>query len=198
MLDARGKPPYAVAADKDVRDAFRRYVANEDALPWDWTAAGVPSALTPEMEAQQAARQARARISESLSSCSAALGTMRCALQLGSSARGGPTPPFCCLASSSSPDLHRGLCIKANRSHIWREARLIAGSEGLQRHASPMSGLLDCCYAAACLLLVANTALTGARRHASPMSGLLELLLCQLMVAITALTGVCRQRRRRR
>ncbi len=81
VLDARGKPPYAVAADKDVRDAFRRYVANEDALPWDWTAAGVPSALTPEMEAQQAARQARAPISESLSSCSAASGNMTCALQ---------------------------------------------------------------------------------------------------------------------
>ncbi|CAL8460734.1 g265 [Coccomyxa elongata] len=58
VLDARGKPPYSVAADKEVRDAFRRYMASEDALQWDWTAAGVPSALTPEMEAQQAARQA--------------------------------------------------------------------------------------------------------------------------------------------
>ncbi|EIE25625.1 hypothetical protein COCSUDRAFT_83632 [Coccomyxa subellipsoidea C-169] len=57
-LDARGRPPYAVAADKDVRDAFRRYMAGSDAQDWDWAAAGVPSALTPEMEAQQAARQA--------------------------------------------------------------------------------------------------------------------------------------------
>lgn len=57
VLDDRGRPPYAVAADKDVRDAFRRYMASSDALDWDWAAAGVPSALTPEMEAQQAARQ---------------------------------------------------------------------------------------------------------------------------------------------
>ncbi len=56
-VDARGRPPYAVAADKDVRDAFRRYMAGSDAQDWDWAAAGVPSALTPEMEAQQAARQ---------------------------------------------------------------------------------------------------------------------------------------------
>ncbi|KAK9908857.1 hypothetical protein WJX75_003876 [Coccomyxa subellipsoidea] len=58
VLDDRGRPPYAVAADKDIRDAFRRYMASSDALDWDWAAAGVPSALTPEMEAQQAARQA--------------------------------------------------------------------------------------------------------------------------------------------
>lgn len=57
VVDARGKPPYAVAASKEVRDAFRRYMASEEAWDWDWAAAGIPSALTPEMEAQQAARQ---------------------------------------------------------------------------------------------------------------------------------------------
>ena len=33
---------------------------SEDSAPdWDWEAAGIPSALTPEAEAQQAARQVR-------------------------------------------------------------------------------------------------------------------------------------------
>ncbi len=58
VLDARGKPPYAVAANKEVRDAFRRHVASAgESLTWDAEAAGIPSALTPEMEAQQAAKQ---------------------------------------------------------------------------------------------------------------------------------------------
>ncbi|CAL5219276.1 g1077 [Coccomyxa viridis] len=59
VLDARGKPPYAVAANKEVRDAFRRHMASAgESLTWDAEAAGIPSALTPEMEAQQAAKQA--------------------------------------------------------------------------------------------------------------------------------------------
>lgn len=58
VLDARGRPPYAVAANKEVRDAFRRHVANAGGeLQWDVDAASIPSALTPEMEAQQAAKQ---------------------------------------------------------------------------------------------------------------------------------------------
>ena len=58
--DARGKTPYAVAASKEVRDAFRRHVAAAGPdLAWEPAAAGVPSALTPEMEAAQAARQVR-------------------------------------------------------------------------------------------------------------------------------------------
>jgi hypothetical protein len=52
-----GRRPYDCAASKPVRDAFRRAAA---AAPdaHDWGAAGVPSALTPEMEAAQAARTA--------------------------------------------------------------------------------------------------------------------------------------------
>jgi len=47
-----------VAANKEVRDAFRRHVASAgESLTWDVEAAGIPSALTPEMEAQQAAKQ---------------------------------------------------------------------------------------------------------------------------------------------
>ena len=58
VLDARGRPPYAVAANKDVRDAFRRFLAAAgESLGWYAEAAGIPSALTPEMEAQQAAKQ---------------------------------------------------------------------------------------------------------------------------------------------
>ena len=51
-----GKTAYAVAANKAVRDAFRRHMANAPDQ-WDWNAAGVPSPLTPEQEEQQLARE---------------------------------------------------------------------------------------------------------------------------------------------
>ena len=56
VSDSEGRSPYAVAANKGVRDAFRRQMGlNPD--QWDWAAAGVPTALTPELEARQAAKQ---------------------------------------------------------------------------------------------------------------------------------------------
>ncbi|GAB2271585.1 hypothetical protein Dimus_006417 [Dionaea muscipula] len=55
--DERGKTPYMMATDKEVRNTFRRFMAlNLD--KWDWHAAKVPSALTKEMEESQAAKQA--------------------------------------------------------------------------------------------------------------------------------------------
>ena len=56
VTNAGGKTAYAVAADKAVRDAFRRRMAAKPER-WDWAAAGVPSALTADMEAQHAARE---------------------------------------------------------------------------------------------------------------------------------------------
>ncbi|CAM0903267.1 unnamed protein product [Alopecurus aequalis] len=57
IKDERGKTPYLVASDKEVRNTFRRFMAlNLD--KWDWHAADVPSALTKEMEESQAAKQA--------------------------------------------------------------------------------------------------------------------------------------------
>ncbi|OEL21302.1 Ankyrin repeat and zinc finger domain-containing protein 1, partial [Dichanthelium oligosanthes] len=57
IKDVRGKTPYLVASDKEVRNTFRRFMAlNLD--KWDWHAADVPSALTKEMEESQAAKQA--------------------------------------------------------------------------------------------------------------------------------------------
>ncbi|XP_066343671.1 LOW QUALITY PROTEIN: uncharacterized protein [Miscanthus floridulus] len=57
IKDARGKTPYSLASDKEVRNTFRRFMAlNLD--KWDWHAADVPSALTKEMEESQAAKQA--------------------------------------------------------------------------------------------------------------------------------------------
>ncbi|GJN01994.1 hypothetical protein PR202_ga19304 [Eleusine coracana subsp. coracana] len=57
IRDARGKTPYLLASDKEVRNTFRRFMAlNLDR--WDWHAADVPSALTKEMEESQAAKQA--------------------------------------------------------------------------------------------------------------------------------------------
>ncbi|KAL8153255.1 hypothetical protein V2J09_011015, partial [Rumex salicifolius] len=55
--EERGKTPYMLATDKEVRNTFRRFMAaNLD--KWDWNAAKVPSALTKEMEESQAAKQA--------------------------------------------------------------------------------------------------------------------------------------------
>ena len=54
--DEQGRTPYALAADKAVRDAFRRYMAAEPER-WDYAAAEVPSALTQEMEAAQNAKK---------------------------------------------------------------------------------------------------------------------------------------------
>ena len=54
----KGKLPYVVSKDKETRDAFRRAMArNPDA--WDWIGrAAVPSALTEELEAKKAAKEA--------------------------------------------------------------------------------------------------------------------------------------------
>ena len=53
-----GKTAYAVAANKAVRDAFRRRMA-ADPEQWDWAAADVPSALTSDLEEQHLAREVR-------------------------------------------------------------------------------------------------------------------------------------------
>lgn len=56
IKDTRGRTPYMLATEKEVRNTFRRYMAaNLD--KWDWHAANVPSALTKEMEESQAAKQ---------------------------------------------------------------------------------------------------------------------------------------------
>ena len=63
VRNVRGRVAYSVAANRQTRDAFRRArAAAEDA--WDWGAAGVTSALTPEMEAVQAAKRAAASAAE--------------------------------------------------------------------------------------------------------------------------------------
>eukprot|EP00249_Psilotum_nudum_P006344 c19656_g1_i1 orf=820-2871(-) len=55
--DERGRVPYTVAADKETRDAFRKFMAGHLEM-WDWHAANVPSPLTDEMEAAKIAKQA--------------------------------------------------------------------------------------------------------------------------------------------
>ncbi|CAL0328134.1 unnamed protein product [Lupinus luteus] len=57
IKDERGRTPYMLAHDKEVRNAFRRFMASNP-NKWDWHAAKVPSALTKEMEESQAAKQA--------------------------------------------------------------------------------------------------------------------------------------------
>lgn len=58
IKDERGRTPYMLAPDKEVRNTFRRFMAS-NLNKWDWHAANVPSALTKEMEESQAAKQVR-------------------------------------------------------------------------------------------------------------------------------------------
>lgn len=57
LKDERGRTPYVLATEKEVRNTFRRFMAS-NVDKWDWHAAKVPSALTKEMEETQAAKQA--------------------------------------------------------------------------------------------------------------------------------------------
>uniref|UniRef100_A0A803KYX4 VLRF1 domain-containing protein n=1 Tax=Chenopodium quinoa TaxID=63459 RepID=A0A803KYX4_CHEQI len=65
VKDERGKAPYMVATDKEVRNTFRRFMAL-NLEKWDWHAANVPSALTKEMEESQAAKQVKAAESQKI------------------------------------------------------------------------------------------------------------------------------------
>ena len=55
-LDVRSRPAAFLAADKDTLDVFRRHRADHEDQ-WDWEAAGVPPALTKEMEQSQKAKE---------------------------------------------------------------------------------------------------------------------------------------------
>lgn len=50
--DVRGRTPFFLCKSKDSRDAFRRFRATAE-RQWNWSDAGVPDALTPEMETAQ-------------------------------------------------------------------------------------------------------------------------------------------------
>lgn len=54
--DERGRTPYMLANDKEVRNTFRRFMAS-NLEKWNWHDAKVPSPLTKEMEESQAAKQ---------------------------------------------------------------------------------------------------------------------------------------------
>ncbi|CAH8336766.1 unnamed protein product [Eruca vesicaria subsp. sativa] len=55
--DERGRTPYLLANEKEVRNVFRRFMAS-NLEKWNWHDAKVPSPLTSEMEESQAAKQA--------------------------------------------------------------------------------------------------------------------------------------------
>ncbi|XVF79917.1 hypothetical protein PTKIN_Ptkin15bG0029000 [Pterospermum kingtungense] len=57
IKDQRGRTPYILTNEKEVRNTFRRFMASNPEK-WDWNSAKVPSALTKEMEESQAAKQA--------------------------------------------------------------------------------------------------------------------------------------------
>ncbi|KAG9300390.1 hypothetical protein G9A89_010014 [Geosiphon pyriformis] len=52
VISAQNKTPYDIAQNKETRNAFRRYMA-EQMEKWDWSAAHVPSPLTKELEEEQ-------------------------------------------------------------------------------------------------------------------------------------------------
>lgn len=56
IKDERGRTPYMLASEKEVRNTFRRFMAS-NLDKWDWQAAKVPGVLTKEMEESQAAKQ---------------------------------------------------------------------------------------------------------------------------------------------
>lgn len=56
IKDERGRTPYMLATEKEVRNTFRRFMAS-NIDKWDWNAAKVPSPLTKEMEEAQNAKQ---------------------------------------------------------------------------------------------------------------------------------------------
>lgn len=58
IIDERGRTPYMLATEKEVRNAFRRFMAS-NIDKWDWNAAKVPSPLTKEMEEAQNAKQVK-------------------------------------------------------------------------------------------------------------------------------------------
>ncbi|XP_059651526.1 uncharacterized protein LOC132299090 [Cornus florida] len=57
ITDERGRTPYMLATEKEVRNTFRRFMAS-NLDKWDWQVAKVPSALTKELEESQASKQA--------------------------------------------------------------------------------------------------------------------------------------------
>ncbi|XWS45958.1 hypothetical protein CRYUN_Cryun14cG0023900 [Craigia yunnanensis] len=57
IKDQRGRTPYMLANEKEVRNSFRRFMASNPEK-WDWNSARVPSALTKEMEESKVAKQA--------------------------------------------------------------------------------------------------------------------------------------------
>ncbi|CAG0916673.1 unnamed protein product [Notodromas monacha] len=60
MKDNRDRVPYQVAVDKESRNAFRRFMGTHPER-FDWSNARVPSALTDDLEKQQAAKKAERR-----------------------------------------------------------------------------------------------------------------------------------------
>lgn len=60
VKNASGQTPYLVAKNKDVRDAFRRFMA-EFPKGYDYEHAHVPSPLTPHMEKERRQKEAEKR-----------------------------------------------------------------------------------------------------------------------------------------
>lgn len=55
VKDMKGRPPFAVAGDKETRNEFRRFMASYPDR-YDYAKAQIPSALTPEMEIEKEKR----------------------------------------------------------------------------------------------------------------------------------------------
>ncbi|CAH1237947.1 ANKZF1 [Branchiostoma lanceolatum] len=60
LKDKKGRPPYVVCSSKEVRNEFRRFMA-ENPGKYDYVKAQIPAPLTEEMEQTRAAKQAEKR-----------------------------------------------------------------------------------------------------------------------------------------
>ncbi|RLN47828.1 hypothetical protein BBJ28_00001742 [Nothophytophthora sp. Chile5] len=60
LLDLRNRPPYFLCDSKEVRNVFRRYMA-EHADAWDYSASQIPGGLTSEMEQRKKEKEAEKR-----------------------------------------------------------------------------------------------------------------------------------------
>ncbi|EEF50408.1 conserved hypothetical protein [Ricinus communis] len=172
VKDEKGRTPYMLANEKEVRNTFRRFMAsNHDR--WDWHAAKVPSALTKEMEESQAAKQAekdakkkarakelkklrkakeKAQAQAALSQNSMAASTGHCTAP--TSASKGQPQPSGRLQLSKEEELERAQAAEREKRAAAAERRMAAAlnSQGTGTTSAAKSGLAtdmncSCCNA---------------------------------------------------
>ncbi|KAI9079899.1 hypothetical protein K1719_038145 [Acacia pycnantha] len=177
IKDERGRTPYMLAHDKEVRNTFRRFMAS-NLEKWDWHAAKVPSALTKEMEESQAAKQAEKdakkkarakelkklrKAKEKKAQAEAAKNAPKTAenqVNASTSYQKGQSQPNSGLKLSKEEELRRAQAEEREKRAAAAERRLAAlkiqGSTTILGTSEPKSGAAGDIYCSCC-----NTSLAG-------------------------------------